>query len=62
MILTAFASITLAFVHHADQYFVHVSPLNTIQRRLLTLLHLPADLYQRIADILTSHHPLFSEA
>ena len=62
MILTAFASITLAVVHPADPYFVPVSPLNTIQRRLLTLLHLPADLYQRIADILTSHHPLFSEA
>ena len=62
MILAAFASITLAFVQHADQYFVHVSPLNTIQRRLLALLHLPADLYQRIADILTSHPPFFSEA
>lgn len=62
MILAAFASITLAFVQHANQYFVHISPLNTIQRRLLALLHLPADLYQRIADILTSHPPFFSEA
>jgi transposase len=62
MILAAFASITLAFVQHADQYFVHVSPLNHLQRRLLALLHLPADLYQRIADILTNHAPFFSEA
>jgi transposase len=62
MILGAFASITLAFVQQADQSFVHVSPLNTIQRRLLALLHLPADLYQRIADILTNHPPFFSEA
>jgi len=62
MILAAFASITLAFVQHADQSFVHVSPLNHIQRRLLALLHLPADLYQRIADILSTHPPFFSEA
>src|SRR5712692_9237806 len=62
MILAAFASITLAFVQHADQYFVHVSSLNHIQCRLLALLHLPADLYQRIADILTNHAPFFSEA
>jgi len=62
MILGAFASLTLAFVQHADQYFVHVFPLNTIQRRLLALLPLPADLYQRIADMLTSHPPFFSEA
>jgi transposase len=62
MILAAFASITLAFVQHADQYFVHVSPLNPLQRRLLALLHLPADLYQRITDILTRHPPSFSEA
>jgi transposase len=62
MILGAFASITLAFVQHADQSFVHVSPLNHLQRRLLALLHLPADLYQRIADILSTHPPFFSEA
>ena len=62
LILAAVASITLAFVQQADQYFVYLSPLNTIQRRLLALLHVPADLYQRIADILTSHPPFFSEA
>lgn len=62
MILGAFASITLAFVQHADHYFVHVSPLNTMQRQLLALLHLPADLYQRIADILSTHPPFLSEA
>ncbi|MGE0681255.1 MAG: IS1634 family transposase [Candidatus Binatia bacterium] len=62
MILAAFASITLAFVQHADQYFVHVSPLTHRQCRLLALLHLPADLYQRIADILSTHPPFFSEA
>jgi transposase len=62
MILAAFASLTLAFVQHADQYSVHVSPLTHMQRRLLALLRLPADLYQRIADILTNHHPFFSEA
>jgi transposase len=62
MILGAFASITLTFVQQANQSFVHVSPLTTIQRRLLALLHLPTDLYQRIADILSSHPPFLSEA
>jgi transposase len=62
MILGAFASITLTFVQQAAQSFVHVSPLTPMQRRLLALLHLPADLYQRIADILTTHPPFLSEA
>jgi transposase len=62
MILAAFASITLTVVQHATPSFVHVSPLNHIQHRLLALLHLPADLYQRIPDILTTHPPFFSEA
>ena len=62
MILAAFASLILTFVQQADQYFVHVSPLTHMQRRLLALLHLPADLYQRLADILTNHPPFFSEA
>ena len=62
MILAAFASITLTFVQHAGQSFVQVSPLTPLQRRLLGLLHLPLDLYQRIADILTTHHPFLSEA
>jgi transposase len=62
MILAAFASISLTFVQQADQYFVHVSPLTHLQRRLLALLNLPADLYQRIADILTNHPPFLSEA
>ena len=38
MILGAFASITLTFVQQAAQSFVHVSPLNLMQHRLLTLL------------------------
>jgi transposase len=62
MILAAFASITLTFVQQADHYFVHISPLTHMQRRLLAFLHLPADLYQRIADILTNHPPFLSEA
>jgi hypothetical protein len=62
MILGGFASITLTFIQQANQSFVHVSPLTTIQRRLLALLHLPTDLYQRIADILSSHPPFLSEA
>jgi transposase len=62
MILGAFASLTLTLVQQAGQYFVHVSPLNPIQHRLLALLHLPADLYQRIADILSSHPSFLSEA
>jgi transposase len=62
MILGAFASLTLTVVQQADQSFVHVSPLNHIQHRLLALLKLPADLYQRIADILSSHPPFLSEA
>jgi transposase len=62
MILGAFASLTLTFAQQADQYFIHVSPLNLIQHRLLALLHLPADLYQRIADILSSYPPFLSEA
>jgi transposase len=62
MILAAFASITLTFVQQADLSFVHVSPLTPMQHRLLALLHLPADLYQRIADILSTHHPFLSEA
>ena len=55
MILGAFASLTLTFVQQADQSFVHVSPLNHRQHRLLALLQVPADLYQRIADILSTH-------
>ena len=62
MILAAFASISLTFVQQADQYFVPVSPLTHLQRRLLALLNLPADLYQRIVDILTNHPPFLSEA
>jgi transposase len=62
MILAAFASISLTFVQQAAQSFVHVSPLNAVQRRLLALLHLPADLYQRIVDILTTHPLFLSEA
>jgi len=62
MILAAFASITLPFVQHAGQSFVHVSPLTPLQCRLLGLLHLPPDLYQRIVDILTTHDPFLSEA
>lgn len=62
MILGAFAAMTLTFVQQAAQSFVHVSPLNHMQHRLLTLLRLPADLYQRIADILSTHPPSLSEA
>ena len=62
MILGAFASLTLTVVQQATQSFVHVSPLNLMQRRLLMLLQLPADLYQRIADILSTHPPFLSEA
>lgn len=62
MILGAFTSITLTVVQQAAQSFVHISPLTPLQRRLLALLHLPADLYQRIADILTTHPPFLSEA
>jgi transposase len=62
MILAAFASITLTVVQQADQYFVHVSPLTHLQRQLLALLHLPTDLYQHLADILTNHPPFLSEA
>jgi transposase len=62
MILGTFASLTLTLVEQADQSFVHVSPLNPMQHRLLALLQLPADLYQRIADILSTHPPFLSEA
>jgi transposase len=62
MLLAAFASLTLPVVPQADPSFVHVSPLTPLQHRLLALLHLPVDLYQRIADILSTHHPFLSEA
>jgi transposase len=62
MILGAFASLTLTVVPQADQSFVHVSPLHPLQHRLLALLQLPANLYQRIADILSTHPPFLSEA
>ena len=62
MILRAFASLTLTVVQQATQSFVHVSPLSHMQHRLLALLQLPADLYQRIADILSTHPPFLSEA
>jgi hypothetical protein len=62
MILGAFAAMTLTVVQHATQSFVQVSPLNHLQHRLLALLRLPADLYQRIADILSTHSPFLSEA
>jgi len=62
MILGAFASLTLTVVQQATQAFVHVSPLTQLQHRLLAVLQLPADLYQRIADILSTHPPFLSEA
>lgn len=62
MILGAFAAMTLTFVQQAAQSFVHLSPLNHMQHRLLILLRLPADLYQRLADILSTHPSSLSEA
>lgn len=62
MILGAFAAITLTSVQQQEAFFVHVSPLTTLQQRLLALLQLPADLYQRITNILSTHPPSLSEA
>jgi hypothetical protein len=44
-ILSAFKPLSLTIVKVNDQPYRHVSPLNSLQRRILELLALPTDLY-----------------
>jgi transposase len=46
--LRAFKEITLTVVHMPDQRIQHITPLNTLQRRILDLLNLRSSLYQEL--------------
>jgi transposase len=48
LLLRAFKGVSLAVVELAGQQFTHVTPLTPLQKRLLDLWNLPADLYQNL--------------
>jgi transposase len=48
LLLRAFKGVSLAVVVLDDQQFTHVTPLTPLQRKLLDLWNLPADLYQNL--------------
>ena len=48
LLLRVFKGVSLAVVKLAGQQVVHVTPLTPIQKRLLGLWNLPADLYQNL--------------
>jgi transposase len=49
LLLRAFKGVSLAVVELAGQQVVHVTPLTPVQKRLLNLWDLPADLYQKLS-------------
>jgi transposase len=49
LLLQAFKGINLAVVETEDQRLVYVSPLTTLQQKLLELWELPPDLYRRLS-------------
>ncbi len=49
-VIAAFSSITLPMIQTAGECYHHVTPLSTMQRHILALLQLPADLYERLAQ------------
>jgi len=48
LLLRAFKGVSLAVVELAGQQVIHVTPLTPLQKRLLDLWNLPADLYQHL--------------
>lgn len=56
-VLQAFQNITFTRINHQGEIQHHVTPLNATQSHLLSLLHLPHDLYDRLATHLPK--PLF---
>lgn len=50
-VLAVFTNMTLTTIATAGEYQRHISPLNATQRRILGLLKLPADLYERLAQL-----------
>jgi transposase len=48
LLLRAFKGVSVAVVKQAGQQFIQVTPLNSLQKRLLDLWNLPADLYQNL--------------
>lgn len=56
-LLRAFRGITLTVVHLQDQTIRHVTPLSQLQQRILTLLGLPASIYENLALLVSSIPP-----
>jgi transposase len=62
MLLGAFKGISLTVVEVEGQLSTHLTALNPLQQRLLTLWDFPADLYRRLAALHCSQPPpVFSE-
>lgn len=57
-VIAAFGNITLTTIEGGGRTHHHVSPLNTTQQHILALLHLPADLYDRMGGLVANlvHH------
>ena len=49
-VIALFQNITRTQLVHAGTRLAHVTPLTPVQERILALLHLPADLYARLAS------------
>lgn len=56
-LLRAFRGITLTVLHLQDQTIRHVTPLSQLQQRILTLLGLPASIYENLALPVSSIPP-----
>ena len=54
-LLAAFQDLTLTTVHTAQRTLRHLTPLSTLQGRILTLLGFPLAIYTHLAD--DSAHP-----
>ena len=50
-LLRAFRGITLTIVHLPDRTIRHITPLSSLQKRILSLLGLPDTLYDRLVTI-----------
>ena len=48
-ILKAFSNINLTIIHFPDRVVRHVTPLSSLQERILTLLDLSPDIYCSLA-------------
>jgi len=57
-VLHAFHNITRTHILHQGQAYTHVPPLTPLQEQILSLLHLPADLYARLGT--TAPQPLLN--